>query len=54
MKLPEYDNRPSPGQPLYRDSDDSGDFKFPLILLGLAIGWIALFLLFFSGLADIF
>jgi hypothetical protein len=54
MKLPEYDNRPAPGQPLYDSGDDGGDFKFPLILIGLLLGGIATLFLFFTLLAEIF
>lgn len=46
MKLPQYDNRPGPGQPLYRDQGDGwAGAVIPLLLIGLPI----LFLL-FSGL----
>lgn len=40
MKLPEYDNRPKPGEPLFRTEDGSGpweDFVFPLLAIGLPI-----------------
>lgn len=40
MKLPEYDNRPPAGTPLYSDSSkDSSwdDFKFPLLAIGLPL-----------------
>ncbi len=44
MKLPEYDNRPRPGEPLYQDPNaDKGYF---LLLLQLLAG---LFLLGFSA-----
>lgn len=40
MKLPQYDNRPSPGTPLYDDSSRNSpwdDVKFPLLAIGLPI-----------------
>lgn len=40
MKLPEYDNRPPAGTPLYTDSSkDSSwdDIKFPLLAIGLPV-----------------
>lgn len=39
MKLPEYDNRPEPGQPLGDDDKSSrwDDIKFPLLAIGLPI-----------------
>jgi len=42
MKLPEYDNRPAPGAPLYDDSTSSSsewdDIKFTFLGLVLPIG----------------
>jgi len=38
MKLPEYDNRPAPGTPLYDDPSDKGeadDIKF--VFLGITL-----------------
>jgi hypothetical protein len=40
MKLPEYDNRPPAGTPLYTDSSkDSSwdDIKFPVLAIGLPL-----------------
>lgn len=55
MKLPEYDNRPPAGTPLYTDPRDSGwdDIKFPLLLVGLTLGVIASVVFFFTGIADL-
>lgn len=44
MKLPEYDNRPAPGEPLYsRESAKSEweDLKFPLMAIGIPLGILA-------------
>lgn len=44
MKLPEYDNRPGPGEPLYStDSAKSewNDIKFPLMAIGIPLGILA-------------
>lgn len=52
MKLPEYDNRPAPGDPLYADkkASDWDDIKFPLLAIGLPL----LVLIFFgSALMDV-
>jgi hypothetical protein len=55
MKLPEYDNRPAPGTPLYDDGRDSAwqDFKFPVLAIGLPILIVVLMLVFIDGLLDI-
>lgn len=39
MKLPEYDTRPAPGEPLYENKKTSewDDIKFPLLVIGLPI-----------------
>lgn len=39
MPLPEFDNRPGPGEPLFDNSKGSGwdDIKFPLLAVGLPI-----------------
>lgn len=52
MKLPEYDNRPGPGEPLFDDSKESGwdDIKFPALLIGLPV---LVCLLFGSAIMDI-
>jgi hypothetical protein len=49
MKLPEYDNRPAPGEPLYENKKASewDDIKFPLLAIALPI----LILLFFGSAA---
>jgi hypothetical protein len=53
MKLPEYDNRPASGQPLYSDNEESwGDFVFPVLAIGLPILVIATLLLTVDGLLD--
>lgn len=44
MKLPEYDNRPAPGEQMY--STDSAkseweDIKFPLMAIGIPLGILA-------------
>ena len=40
MKLPEYDNRPLPGEPLYRNvQHDEDDSKFNLYVLALVIAF---------------
>ena len=43
MGLPEYDNRPGPGEALYSDNSSSewDDIKFPLRILGIAALFIA-------------
>lgn len=45
MKLPEYDNRPAPGTPLYDDTSRGGgeweDIKFALLCVGLPIAMLA-------------
>lgn len=41
MKLPEYDNRPGPGQPLYGDHRNNhqwDDLKFAFLGLSLPLG----------------
>ena len=42
MKLPEYDNRPGPGEPLYDNSDSKAgswdDFKFVFLGITLPLG----------------
>jgi hypothetical protein len=45
MKLPEYDNRPGPGEPLYDDKKSSewDDIKFPLLAVGLPILMLVFF-----------
>ncbi len=45
MKLPEYDNRPGPGEPLYEEKKSGGwdDIKFPLLAILLPVLAIALF-----------
>lgn len=47
MKLPKYDNRPGPGEPLYEDgkANDWDDIKFPLQIIGFLLafgvcGWL--------------
>lgn len=40
MKLPEYDNRPAPGTPLYNDPDEMGeadDIKFVFLAIALPL-----------------
>lgn len=40
MKLPEYDNRPKPGEPLYRTPNESSewdDIKFTVLGIGLPL-----------------
>ncbi len=39
MKLPEYDNRPGPGEPLYEETESSSwdDIKFPLLAILLPL-----------------
>lgn len=45
MKLPEYDNRPAPGTPLYEETNSVGgeweDIKFALLCVGLPIAMLA-------------
>jgi hypothetical protein len=44
MKLPQYDNRPPVGTPLYRDVDDKAaweDVKYPLVVFGIVAGVLA-------------
>jgi len=45
MKLPEYDNRPAPGTPLYEETNSRGgeweDIKFALLCVGLPIAMLA-------------
>lgn len=45
MKLPEYNDHPAPGAPLYDDSASSGgeweDIKFALLCVGLPIAMLA-------------
>lgn len=45
MKLPEYDNRPAPGTPLYEETNSGGgeweDIKFALLCVGLPIAMLA-------------
>jgi hypothetical protein len=55
MKLPEYDNRPLPGEKLYRDTsgDEWADVKFPALVLLLVIGLVVAFLAIFTGFGDI-
>ena len=45
MKLPEYDNRPAPGAPLYEDNESSewDNIKFPLLAIALPILLLLLF-----------
>ena len=45
MKLPEYDNRPGPGGPLYEEKETSvwDDIKFPLLAVLLPILAVAFF-----------
>ncbi len=46
MKLPEYDNRPGPGEPLYDDSTSDGewdDIKFVVLGYTLPIGALIAF-----------
>lgn len=45
MKLPEYDNRPAPGTPLYDNSADGEleDIKFTVLGIGLTGGTLACF-----------
>lgn len=52
MKLPEYDNRPGPGMPLYQDSSDDSwkDLVFPILAIGLPL---LMFFLFGSTLISI-
>lgn len=41
MKLPEYDNRPGPGQPLYSDPGSNSqwdDIKFSLLGITFTLG----------------
>lgn len=41
MKLPKYDNRPGPGQPLYSDSSSNSqwdDIKFSFLGVTLTLG----------------
>jgi hypothetical protein len=55
MKLPEYDNRPPPGTPLYTDPrSGEGDFKWPSLVILIGIGFIVAFVAFAFGLVDIF
>lgn len=47
MKLPEYDNRPTPGTPLYDNSPNSSgewdDIKFTFLGVALPIGTLIAF-----------
>lgn len=46
MKLPEYDNRPAPGTPLYEDPTSDGewdDIKFAVLGFTLPIGTLIAF-----------
>jgi hypothetical protein len=53
MKLPQYDNRPGPGEPLYK-SDDSGweDIKFPFMVVALLAALVGALFMTFQGLLD--
>lgn len=57
MKLPQYDNRPQPGQPLYNDPTGAEkraweDLKFPVLFFGALIGLVVFISLFFSSLLS--
>ena len=45
MKMPEYDNRPAPGAPLYDTTPDGEleDIKFTVLGIGLTGGTLACF-----------
>lgn len=46
MKLPQYDNRPGPGQPLYGDSTKNHELesiKFTILGFGLTTGTLLAF-----------
>jgi hypothetical protein len=46
MKLPEYDNRPAPGEPLFSDPSSNSqldDIKFTLLGFGITGGTIICF-----------
>jgi len=45
MKLPEYDNRPALGEPLYEEKESSSwdDIKFPLLAVLLPVLAVAFF-----------
>jgi hypothetical protein len=43
MKIPEYDNRPGPGEALYSEQSSGGDFKWSTAAIGLAVFWAAFF-----------
>lgn len=46
MKLPEYDNRPGPGVPLYSDSSSNShldDIKFTILGFGITSATLACF-----------
>jgi hypothetical protein len=54
MKLPEYDNRPGPGTPLYSDPKaGEGDFKYPALIFLLIVGFIVCFAILGYGLYDL-
>jgi hypothetical protein len=56
MKLPEYDNRPSPGTPLYdapSDKGDMDDIKFGFLVIALPLGTLLGFGAALVGLVDL-
>lgn len=54
MKLPEYDNRPSPGEPLYSSDSGGGNIKWPAAIIGIvALLGFGIYML-VTGLADLF
>lgn len=55
MKLPEYDNRPLPGEALYDNSPSRGDdFKWTGAIFGLVLFWGAFFVFLAMFLIELF
>jgi hypothetical protein len=56
MKLPEYDNRPAPGTPLYDVPSETGEadgLKFVSLAIALSLGMLLSWGLVLVGLIDL-
>lgn len=55
MKLPEYDNRPLPGTPLYSNPDEGkGNLKWPALFIGLILAFCVIIYSLFDSIIDLF